>query len=308
LNRGTNEISISALNDRGAESLSETHVITYEPATQVKPDLYIMAFGVSEYRNDQMNLNFAAKDARDLVRLFGAQKDSYSKVLIDTLLDHQATAFNILDLRKKLLNTKVDDRVILFIAGHGLLDKNLDYYLGTHDVDFGDPAVKGLAYEKLEQLLDGIPARNKILLMDACHSGEIDKEEVALAAAPVEEQKQVKFRAIPGTSVQKVGLENSFELMKELFSDLRKGNGTTVISSAGGAEYAMEGAEWKNGIFTYCLLSGLKEKKADLNGDGIVMLSELQQYLTLTVPELTQGKQRPTSRVENLTNDFQIWY
>jgi len=161
----------------------------------------------------------------------------------------------------------------------------------------------------LEHLLDGIPSRNKVLLMDACHSGEIDKEEIALASSVSNNQnKQVKFRAVPGNAVQKVGLENSFELMKELFTDLRRGNGTTVISSASGAEYAMEGEQWNNGIFTYCLLSGLKEKKADLNGDGKIMLSELQQYLTSTVPELTEGKQRPTSRVENISGDFQVWY
>jgi hypothetical protein len=47
--------------------------------------------------------------------------------------------------------------------------------------------------------------------------------------------------------------------------------------------------------------------EADLNGDKKIMLSELQSYLFSKVAELTDGKQRPTSRVENLTNDFRIW-
>jgi WD40 repeat protein/uncharacterized caspase-like protein len=307
LNQGKNTVKVTTLNNKGVESLSESFTINYQPATTVKPDLYIVALGISVYKEEKMNLNYAAKDARDIVKLFALQKDKYNKVVVDSILDHQATLQNILDLKKKLMQTKVDDQVVLFIAGHGLLDKNLDYFLATYDVNFSDPASGGLPYEKLEHLLDGIPARNKILLMDACHSGEVDKEEVTLATNQNTEQGEITFRAVPGVSVKNLGLENSFELMKSLFSDLRKGNGTTVISSAGGAEYAMEGAEWHNGIFTYCLLSGLKDKNADLNKDGKIMLSELQQYLQARVPELTNGKQRPTSRVENLSNDWQVW-
>ncbi|MEO1654420.1 MAG: hypothetical protein AAFU64_12815, partial [Bacteroidota bacterium] len=107
--------------------------------------------------------------------------------------------------------------------------------------------------------------------------------------------------------VKQVGLKSSFEIMKEIFADLRKGTGSTVISSAGGLEYALEGDVWKNGVFTYSVLTGLKNKKADLDNDGKVLLSELKKYLQREVPRLTDGRQKPTSRIENITNDFQIW-
>lgn len=308
LQNGKNIIRVSALNSKGGESLMESFTVQHQKERPSK-NLYIVSIGVSDYDNKEMNLKYAKKDAADIEKLFTANKTLYTNVYSDTIFNIQATAKNIESVKKKLLNTGVDDQVIIFLAGHGLLDAKLDYYLATHDVDFNKPEKNGLSYEKLEGLLDSIPARYKALFMDACHSGELDKDEVQLAKTTVAEQGDIVFRNGTNTVVKKTGLsrESSFELMKELFTDLRRGIGATVISSAGGAEYAMESSKWNNGVFTFCLIQGLKEQKADLNKDGKIMISELQQYLQKAVPELTNGKQRPTSRVENINNDWRVW-
>jgi hypothetical protein len=47
-----------------------------------------------------------------------------------------------------------------------------------HDVNFLIRK-KGDYLTNLEDLLDGIPARKKLMLIDACHSGEVDKEELS---------------------------------------------------------------------------------------------------------------------------------
>jgi hypothetical protein len=85
-------------------------------------------------------------------------------------------------------------------------------------------------------------------------------------------------------------LQNTSELTKSLFADLRKGTGATVISSAGGMEFAMESSQWQNGLFTYCFINGLQSKAADLNKDGVIMLSELQQYVATQVTQIIQRK------------------
>jgi uncharacterized caspase-like protein len=95
--------------------------------------------------------------------------------------------------------------------------------------------------------------------------------------------------------------------MRELFTDIRKSSGALIISSAGGTEYAMEGGEWNNGVFTFCLLDGLKSGKADLNQDGQVMAGEVNEFIRAEVSRLTNGRQTPTNRAEILENDWRMW-
>jgi hypothetical protein len=175
-----------------------------------------------------------------------------------------------------------------------MFDEQLNYYLGTYPVNFSKPAHDGVTYEEMESLLDSIPARNKLLLLDACQSGEIDRE-------------AINETLLPDATGTVSGKINTFELTKLLFPDLRRASGASVIAAAGGAQYAIESNKWNNGVFTHCLQAGLRDKKADVDNDGKIYLSELLEYLQKTVPELTQGRQQPASRSENLVNDFLIW-
>ena len=77
-----------------------------------------------------------------------------------------------------------------------------------------------------------------------------------------------------------------------------------IIPAAGGMEYAFESGEWNNGVFTYCVRKGI-DGAADLEGnnDELVSVQELLKYVCNKVSELTKGKQKPTSRRENI--DFE---
>ncbi|MEQ6119114.1 caspase family protein [Reichenbachiella sp. MALMAid0571] len=301
---GKNKIQVSAMNIAGVESLKETVDVFYD-GERPKPDLHVVAIGVSNYKDSQYNLTYASKDANDISNLFFGHHQRFNKIHIHKFTDALAQKELILAVKEKLLKTKIEDEVIVFAAGHGLLDENLDYYFATQDIDFNNPSGRGLKYEELEGLLDGIPARQKLMLIDACHSGEVDKEDTKLIASAVS-SSNVSTRGFT-KKPQPVGMDNVFELMQELFADLRRGTGAMVISSASGVEFAFESADWKNGVFTYALIEGLKSGKCDTNKDKEVQISELKNYVFDRVEELTNGKQHPTSRRENLEFDFVVW-
>jgi uncharacterized caspase-like protein len=271
---------------------------------------------VSEYKNSHYNLQYAVKDGRDIASLFGSKKEVFSKVYTDTLFNEKATRKNFFELKEKLMNSKEDDVVVVFISGHGLLNNELNFYYATYDVDFSHPETNGISFDEIEGLLDSIPARKKLLMMDACHSGEVDKEEQILAmdmgiSSDLTFRGNVKEFSFSKEqeSVSKSGLNStsSFELMRELFSGLDKGTGTTAISASAGKGYALESPEWNNGVFTYSIINGLRNIAADLNGDGEIKISELKDYSVKRVFELTLGKQKPTARKEQMNTDWKIW-
>jgi WD40 repeat protein len=305
LSEGLNRIVISCMNEKGVESLRKEIYTRYQPTSPIKKKVHFIGIGASHFADGRMNLQYADKDILDLVKVFQSR---YPDLEVDTFLNQDVTREKILMIKDKLRYTGVDDIVIVSVSSHGLLDEKLDYYIATHDMDFQEPAARGLKYEELEDLLSDIPARRKLLMIDACHSGEVDKEELpdpgivednSAKLKENENKKGIKPKA-------RIGQQNSFELMKELFTDISRGNGASVISAASGKEFALENSTWSNGVFTFSLKKALLENLADLNGDGITV-NELKNFVSDQVEKYTNGRQRPTTRKENLEYDWKIW-
>ncbi len=311
LSPGKNIIEVYASNANGAQSLKERIEVVYEPTKLVKPNLYVITIGAAQFEQSQMNLRYAAKDASDLINLFSKENQAFGKVNTLSLINEEVDRSIFDQMNKFIKKAAINDQLIIMVSGHGVFDEEYDYYIATYDTDFSNPTDKAIPYNMFEKFLSETTIRNKVLFLDACHSGEIDKEEVELAELAAVEDGDVTFRSFGNKTVQskrnELGLQNSFEIQKEMFNDLRNNNGTNVISAAGGTEFAMEGDLWKNGVFTYAFINGIQTKTADLDGNGRVILSELQTYLQDKVVQLTKGRQTPTSRTVNLQNDFTIW-
>ncbi len=312
---GRNKIQVSVLNSAGAESLYANAEITCT-APRTKPTLYAVAMGVSEYSNPEWNLKYAAKDANDIIaRIRSKSGSSYGEVKELLLTDREVTKENLAKIREFLSKATVDDTVLMFVAGHGLLDSKYDYYFGTSDIDFENPSGKGIAFEEFDDLLAELPCLKKSLLIDTCHAGELDEDEKkALAAAqsaPTGQQVAMHPVGARGMSVKPIegarGKSEWYDRLQGLFVDLRRGSGSTILSSSAGAEYALESSEQKNGLFTYAVLEALNGKEgSDANKDGSVSMSELAEYVKSRVATLTNNKQSPNVRRVNLEADFAL--
>ena len=137
--------------------------------------------------------------------------------------------------------------------------------------------------------------------MDTCHSGELDKDEVESLNAADTKIGDVTFRAVGSEIALKegFGVENTQLILEEVFTEVIGGTGATVISSAGGTEYALERDEEKNGLFTSSVLDFF-----ELDKDGYV--SELRDFVYKEVTEKSNNAQKPTARSENINNDFLV--
>lgn len=304
LSQGENRIETSVTDVNGTESYRMPLIVNYNPPIKQNEKTYFIGIGIDKFADSKYNLSYSTKDIQDLTLKLKAKFGN--NIIIDTLFNEQVTASNIKALKQKLLQTNVNDKVIISYSGHGLLSKDYDYYLSTYSVNFEKPEENGLAYDELESLLDSIPARKKLMLIDACHSGEVDKEtfqQVQVNQAAMDSNhivsKGVKIINTDTTS-KKLGLLNSFELMQNLFVNVGKSTGATIISAASGTEFALENGSLKNGVFTFSVMEAMDKY-------SIMKISELKKIVGARVEQLTNGMQKPTSRNEAIVVDWNIW-
>ena len=307
---GENKIQVSVMNELGLENFKYPTYVNYTPEREelVVSKTYFIGIGVDDFKDDQIaDLDYCVKDIKDLAKAF--QSNSQTKSIV--LTNEEVTKENVLALKNTLKNTSVHDKVIISCSSHGLLDDQKRFYLAMHDIDANHPEDRGLPYKALESLLDSIPARQKLLMLDACNSGENEIEdaqegEIELAQNTAETNKADGGRNII-TLKSKSSRKSSFETMMELFVNVSNETGAVVISASGGKQSALEGQAVevdgkpiKNGAFTHSVLEYLKQTDETLTVNG------LKSYVENRVQEITNGKQRPTSRQEKMEVNWDL--
>lgn len=232
-----------------------------------KPSLWVLAMGVSQYKDPQLNLKWADADAIELANAFKQQKGKlFSEVLIKTLVNEQATRANIMmAISEHLGKAGPEDVVMIFVAGHGVKSQQTgSYYFVTYNADLSNMIVEGLKWSDFDEAVKILSNNvNKvILILDTCHSGAM----------------HVSMRSV--------------ETGEDLTQALSTASGVYTLAASKAGESSLEYPEYGHGAFTWALLKGLKGE-ANYDSNNYISLIELFSYVAKTVPLITNGKQHP---------------
>jgi hypothetical protein len=304
---GDNQLVLLATDTAGNSSLPVFRRLVYAPVKTVPSRTWVITVAVNRYADTARRLRYAVKDGRDLMAALRAADPS--NTITDSLFDEAVTPEALLALRNKLMQTRVGDKVVLSFSGHGTLDKSYEFYYGTAPMDFADPKKYGFSFAAMEGLLSGIPARRKLLLIDACNSGNVERNS---AQPPTSEMAGVSVQStVPagakGIEISTPAGMNNQQVFSQLFSLSSNKSGAEIIAATAGNAYAYESEKWQNGVFTYALLKGLESaSELDRDFNSGLSIRELKRFVYPLVLQLSGGKQQPLARFENPNYDWDL--
>lgn len=218
---------------------------------------YALVIGTDNYKaTDWERLENPVYDATEVAEVLKNYYGYTVNLLKDPPMD---TFYNAISSYYK--NLKPNDQLIIYIAGHGDFDAGLldDGFIVC--TDSKSPAIDPLRntyiqHTKLKKMINKIPAKQILVLLDICHGGVFDDAVLG------------KQRDNPAASITN---RNVLELIKD------KAQYTTrkVLSSVG-KESAFDGKAGKHSPFASYLLKILNARGGT---EGIVTLSDIYALL-----------------------------
>jgi WD40 repeat protein len=243
-----------------------------------KPNLYILAIGVSRYQDPRLVLDFASADAGDVAAALKTQEGGiYREVVARVLRDDEATLNNVqqgLDLIAR--ETSASDVAVVFMAGHGTNDKGKYLFLPA-DVDVTRLRETAEPQDQIRKSLARIRG-TALFFFDTCKSGSVMRGPRLL-------QPDVN------------GVVNDFASAE---------NGIVVFAASEGREDSYEAKNWGHGAFTKALLEALSGQADFFRGRREVTVAGLEFWLSERVRQLTDDQQHPTSVKPNAIRDITI--
>jgi hypothetical protein len=226
---------------------------------RVRPiKVWAVVVGVSSY-NHMPTLRYTDDDA---YRMYAFLKSPEGGGLPDDqiriLIDEDATKDEIkMAMENVFAKAGPNDLALLYFSGHGLKGAFLP-------IDF-DGYNNKIEHDEVNAILANSPAKYKLLIADACHSGSL----LAMKSGEVK------------------GILDSY------YNTLAQAEpGAALIMSSKSEETSLESSGLRQGVFSHFLIRGLKGE-ADANRDRVVSVQELFEYITQNVKKYTGNRQSP---------------
>ena len=161
--------------------------------------------------------------------------------------DHRPTRNNIIAMLTTWLDlAETGDIILVYFSGHGL-EIEAESYIVPSDTKLSNPALTAIPIEVVKDQMRRSKASKKILILDACHSGE-------------------------GKATAKMG-----SILQRTLDDAE---GMVTLASCGLNESSYEMKDKPHGAFTYFLMEALKGRgTTDRDQDGLISVSEVNRYV-----------------------------
>jgi uncharacterized caspase-like protein len=236
-----------------------------------------LVVGIDAYTDPALApLHFAAKDARDVAAVLSdPAKGDYDVVSVLSGDVPRAAFWQAFQAVTSHLQR--DDTFVVYIAAHGTLDlgaRGTSLYVLPSDAWLADAASDGISVQALADAVSRLPARRRVTILDTCHS--------VGGRSALSPDTQRRIDGLRGPVPPPAALEVS-ELDAHLYA----------------AHYnqpAMEDAALGNGVYTHFLIEALSGA-GDLDGDGLVDVTEAHGWARDRTLEYTGGAQVPWSEV-----------
>ncbi len=269
---------------------------------EIDRKLHAVIIGVGKFQDKTIQeLHYAQKDASDMANFLLKHKKELNVGEVIQLINEKATAYQIrkalgVDLVKK---ASPYDTILIYYSGHGVAVKDpsspdqdgLEKYFVPYDTDRNHLYSTAIRMGELQKILKRISSERVLVFIDSCYSGS--------------SAKSISGFAIRSMSSESVEVDATFR-------NRFKRRGLLVMTASDTNQYSYESSKLDNGrgngYFTYFLLQGLRGK-ADLNGDGLVRVTELSRFVRKRVQEQVKkdvGQDQTPSLVDNLKVDFPL--
>jgi WD40 repeat protein len=255
---GRHQVTAAVYNGRNQLESRSVSVWVNVREDETAPNLFVVAAGVSNYRDHSLleGVKFAASDAQTVASTLKAEGAGlFPEVTVYALPDSQATRDNISrTVSQAAAKMKAGDVFVLYLAGHGTAQDG-QYYFIPWEARYtsGDALLQqSLDQETLRKMLEQIPARKTLLVLDTCSAGAFANQGRALGE-------------------------------KAAIGRLAKITGRAIMAASASDQMALEGFQ-NHGVFTAAFLEGLVKAADD---QGRIQVGKLADFIGDRVPEIT---------------------
>jgi ribosomal protein L40E len=211
---------------------------------------------------DIQKLSAPSRDAEDLANVLKNVEIGGFEV---RKLVNRPTQEVRLEIGKFFRDRKLDDLLLLYFSGHGMLDKDGTLYYATTDTELDLLSETAISDESVRKKMGDCRSRRQVLVLDCCHSGK------SAYGLVTKSDKSI-------STIERFG-----------------GEGRAVLAASDTLQFALE--EKDRSIFTSTLVYGLESGEADRDGDGVVTFDELYDYIYDHVCEKTSNRMTPVKSV-----------